>query len=62
MTTAAEYRLMADECFEWARAAQTKNARFAYLEIAKIWVKAAASRQDGETYPYDTHKVARRVA
>jgi hypothetical protein len=48
MTTAIEYRLMADECFQWARAAQTKSVRLAYLEIAKLWLAAAMVRQNGE--------------
>jgi hypothetical protein len=48
MTTAIEYRLMADECFQWARAAQTKSVRLAYLEIARLWLAAAAVRQNGE--------------
>jgi hypothetical protein len=38
MATPAEYRVMADECFQWARVAKTKNVRLAYLEIAKIWL------------------------
>ena len=47
MTTAIEYRLMADECVEWARVAKTDNVRLTYLGIAKIWLEAAV-RQDGE--------------
>lgn len=39
---------MADECFQWARVAKTKNVRLAYLEIAKIWLEAAAGAQGGE--------------
>ena len=55
MTTATEYRAMAEECFQWARKATTDNTRSAYLEIAKIWLAAAAVRQDGELpirYPH----------
>jgi hypothetical protein len=62
MTTATEYRVMAEECFQWARAAETKYARLAYLEIAKIWLKAAAARQDGETHHIDAREGARRIA
>jgi hypothetical protein len=47
MTTAIEYRLMADECFQWARVAQTDSVRLTYLGIAKIWLEAAV-RQHGE--------------
>ena len=46
MTTASEYRLMADECFQWARDAKTNSVRLTYLGIAKIWLEAAV-RQDG---------------
>ena len=47
MTTAIEYRLMADECFQWARVAKTNSVRLTYLGIAKIWLEAAV-RQDSE--------------
>jgi hypothetical protein len=47
MTTATEYRAMAEECFQWARAAKTKSVRLAYLEIAKLWLAAAAVRKMG---------------
>lgn len=47
MTTAIEYRLMADECFQWARVAKTNSVRLTYLGIAKIWLEAAV-RPDGE--------------
>jgi hypothetical protein len=56
MTTAVEYSLMADECFQWARAAQTKSARSAYLEIAKVWLEAAAVRQD-RRLPIRSHHI-----
>jgi hypothetical protein len=55
MTTAAEYRAMADECFQCARVAKTDNVRSAYLEIAKIWLAAADVRQDGESPIRDPH-------
>jgi hypothetical protein len=45
MTTAIEYRLMADECFQWARVAKTNSVRLTYL--GKIWLEAKV-RQDGE--------------
>jgi hypothetical protein len=46
MHTAAEYREMAVECFEWATAALTDEIRATYLSIAQIWLQAAA-RLDG---------------
>ena len=41
MKTAAEYRAMADECFKWAREAQTKEVRKSYLQLAQIWLNTA---------------------
>jgi hypothetical protein len=46
MKTAAEYRAMADECFEWAREAQTDEVRTSYLQLAQVWL-GAASKLDG---------------
>ena len=46
MKTAAEYRAMADECFKWAREAQTKEVRKSYLQLAQIWLNTA-SKLDG---------------
>lgn len=44
--TAAEYRKMAEECFEWATTAVDDEVRANYLGIAQIWLQAA-SRLDG---------------
>jgi hypothetical protein len=41
MKTAAEYRAMADECFKWAREAQTDEVRASYLQLAQVWLDAA---------------------
>jgi len=46
MKTAAEYRAMADECFKWAREAQTKEVRASYLQLAQVWLDTA-SKIDG---------------
>jgi hypothetical protein len=46
MKTAAEYRAMADECFKWAREAQTDEVRASYLQLAQVWLDAA-SKLDG---------------
>jgi len=55
MTTPIEYRLTADECFQWARDAKTNSVRLTYLGIAKIWLEAAV-RQDGElAIPLPSH-------
>jgi hypothetical protein len=52
MTTTAEYRAMADECFQWAREVTTHGARSAYLEIAKMWLAMADARQGGSRHPH----------
>ena len=46
MKTAAEYRAMAEECFEWARRALTDEVRASYLQLAQVWLDAA-SKLDG---------------
>ena len=46
MKTAAEYRAMAEECFKWAREAQTKEVRASYRQLAQVWLDAA-SKLDG---------------
>ena len=46
MKTAAEYRAMADECFEWAREAWTADVRASYLQLAQVWLDNA-SKLDG---------------
>jgi hypothetical protein len=45
MKTAAEYRAMAEECFEWAREAQTNEAR-ASLRQAQIWACRGCKTDD----------------
>jgi hypothetical protein len=44
--TAAQYRQMAEECFQWAATAKDDAVRANYLGIAQIWLQAAA-RLDG---------------
>ena len=46
MKTAAEYRAMAAECFEWAREAWTADVRASYLRLAQVWLDTA-SKLDG---------------
>jgi hypothetical protein len=46
MKTAAEYRTMAEECFEWAREARTDEVRASYLQFAEVWLNHA-SKLDG---------------
>jgi len=44
--TAAEYRAMAQECFKWARQAQTNEVRVSLRQLAQIWLHTA-SKLDG---------------
>jgi hypothetical protein len=46
MKTAAEYRAMAEECFQWARYAQAKEVRVSLRQLAQVWLDAA-SKLDG---------------
>ena len=41
MITSQEYRRMAEECFGWAREAQTDDVRQCYLNLAQTWLDAA---------------------
>jgi hypothetical protein len=41
MITPEQYREMAEECFRWAREAQTDDVRLCYLNLAQIWLEAA---------------------
>jgi hypothetical protein len=43
MKTAAEYRAMAEECFKWAREAQTNEARASLRQLAQIWLDTASN-------------------
>jgi hypothetical protein len=46
MKTAAEYRLMADKCFKWARDTYMDEARETYLQLAQFWLDVG-SKLDG---------------
>jgi hypothetical protein len=46
MKTAAEYRAMAEECFQWAREAQETEMRLPLRQLAQVWLDAA-SKLDG---------------
>jgi hypothetical protein len=42
MKTAAEYRAMAEECFQWAGETHDRAVRAGYLGLAQVWLDAAA--------------------
>jgi len=46
MKTAAEYRVMAEKCFKWARNACMGEVRETYLQLAQFWLDVA-SKLDG---------------
>jgi hypothetical protein len=51
MKTAAEYRMMAEECFKWAREAKTKENRVELRQLAQIWLDAASKLEDQPLSP-----------
>jgi hypothetical protein len=46
MITPQEYRRMAEECFGWAREAQTDEVRLCYVNLAQTWLEAASRIED----------------
>jgi hypothetical protein len=40
--TAAEYRVMAEQCFKRARTVYTEEARETYLQLARFWLDVAS--------------------
>ena len=42
MKTPAEYRGLAEECFQWARETHDRAVRAGYLGLAQVWLDAAA--------------------
>jgi hypothetical protein len=64
MKTAAEYRVMAEECFKWAREAKTNAVRVSLQQLAQVWLDAAC-KLDGlpatrtEPVPDEPSKTAR---
>jgi hypothetical protein len=43
MKTAAEYRAMAEECFQWAREAKANEVRVSLRQLAQVWLDAATN-------------------
>jgi hypothetical protein len=41
VTTAQEYRELADECLGWAKTAKTNQERDIFLQMARTWLEAA---------------------
>jgi hypothetical protein len=43
MATAAHYRKLAEECFEWAHEARDVSVRQHYAKLCQIWLECAAA-------------------
>ena len=67
MSTPDAYRAMAEECFRWARRAQTEDKRQAYLDVARTWLEAAswkwpfATSGGAADHNYERQKSLKRV-
>jgi hypothetical protein len=42
MATAAHYRELAEECFQWAQEARDVSVRQHYAKLCEIWLESAA--------------------
>jgi hypothetical protein len=49
MSTANEYRQFAEECLRAARSATTEQEKKAFLDMAQLWIQAAAQVAAGGT-------------
>ncbi len=61
MATAAHYRKLAEECFQWAHEARDMSVRQHYAKLCQIWLECAARaelRSGALTPPETTHKAA----
>ena len=63
MATAADYRKLAEECFEWAREARDASVREHYVKLGQIWLESATrtelrSRAITSSKPETAQKVA----
>jgi hypothetical protein len=63
MATAADYRKLAEECFEWARQTADENVREYYARLGRVWLECAAQLElrSGATPPPEP-KAAQEVA
>jgi len=67
MATAAEYRKLAEECFEWAREARDGGVREHYAKLGQIWLDSAVRAELRSAVltprePAAAQKVASRAA
>ena len=45
MATAADYRKLAEECFEWAHEASDESVREQYASLGWVWLECAAQAE-----------------
>jgi hypothetical protein len=59
-----EYRVYAEECFDWARTARTERERDIFLQMARTWLEAAvrASSKTRSTYTVPINNAARQLS
>lgn len=48
MSKANEFRIYANECFAWAKSADTQEKRKQFIELAQVWMQAAVQEGRGE--------------
>ncbi len=65
--TAADYRKLAEECFEWTREARDVSVREHYAKLGEIWLECAARAELQSAVltppePTTSQKVASRAA
>jgi hypothetical protein len=63
MATAADYRKLAEECFEWARQTADESVREYYAGMGRVWLECAAQAElrSGAITPSEP-KAAQEVA
>jgi hypothetical protein len=47
MSKATEFQTNASECLSWAKSADTDEKRNQFLDLARIWIKAATTEAGG---------------
>jgi hypothetical protein len=63
MATAADYRKLAEECFEWAREASDQSVREQYASLGRVWLDCAArAERQSEALTPSEPKTAQKVA
>ena len=51
MSSAEEYREFAEECLGWARTARSDRERRIFLQMAEVWLEAAARSEKNVRRP-----------